>query len=55
VVIAHQNGATYDAMIDVWSLGVTAIEMVEKRAPLAHLHPMTAVFQVCRVCARVRT
>jgi serine/threonine protein kinase len=45
VVFAHSHGRTYDETIDVWSLGVTAIELVEKRAPLSHLHPMTAVFQ----------
>jgi serine/threonine protein kinase len=49
VVFAHSHGRTYDESIDVWSLGVTAIELVEKRAPLSHLHPMTAVFQTPQV------
>jgi hypothetical protein len=46
VVISNSTGAGYDYQVDVWSLGVTALEMVEGRAPLAHLHPMFAVFQI---------
>ncbi|XP_040567832.1 myosin-IIIb [Lepeophtheirus salmonis] len=38
----------YDSRCDVWSLGITAIELAEGKAPLSELHPMRALFQIPR-------
>ncbi len=44
----QQAGGGYDSRCDVWSLGMSAIELAEGRAPLADLHPMRALFQIPR-------
>jgi serine/threonine protein kinase len=36
----------YDGRADVWSLGITAIEMAEGQPPHANLHPLRAIFVI---------
>ncbi len=36
----------YDGRADVWSLGITVIEMAESRPPNSHIHPMRALFVI---------
>lgn len=46
IACEQQLDASYDARCDIWSLGVTAIELAEGDPPLSELHPMRALFQV---------
>ncbi|VEL37634.1 unnamed protein product [Protopolystoma xenopodis] len=49
VINCEQNSScTYDARSDLWSLGITAIEMAEGRPPLCEMHPMRALFLITR-------
>ncbi|XP_012540143.1 neither inactivation nor afterpotential protein C isoform X2 [Monomorium pharaonis] len=38
----------YDSRVDVWAIGITAIELADGKAPFEDMHPTRALFQIVR-------
>lgn len=51
-VIADESNSDsdggYDSRADVWAIGITAIELVDGKAPFQDMHPTRALFQIVR-------
>ena len=47
VILAMDEGQ-YDGRVDVWSLGITCIELAETRPPLFHMNAMSALYHIAQ-------
>ena len=45
LIMAMEDG-TYSVAVDVWSLGITCIELAETAPPLFHMHAMSALYHI---------
>lgn len=43
-----EEGGFYDNRVDVWAIGITAIELAEGEAPFQSMHPSRALFQIVK-------
>lgn len=47
VILAMDEGQ-YDGRVDVWSLGITCIELAERKPPLFHMNAMSALYHIAQ-------
>ncbi|XP_075385245.1 myosin-IIIb [Tenrec ecaudatus] len=48
IACEQQHDSSYDARCDVWSLGITAIELGDGDPPLFDMHPVKTLFKIPR-------
>lgn len=48
IACEQQLDYSYDIRCDIWSLGITAIELADGVTPLSDQHPMRALFKIPR-------
>ncbi|KAI6191890.1 BMA-MIG-15, isoform a [Aphelenchoides bicaudatus] len=48
IACEQDQHATYDSRSDLWSVGITALEMADGHPPLCEMHPMRALFLIPR-------
>ncbi|CAF3982142.1 unnamed protein product [Rotaria magnacalcarata] len=47
VILAMENGQ-YDGKVDIWSVGITCIELAERKPPLFNMNPMSALYHIAQ-------